>query len=372
MNNIGIFTCARSDYGILKKIINEININKKLKLNLFVCGSHLSQFYGNTINEIKMEISKGIILCPNIKFKNNEIDIASSYVALTKIIKEKISKKIDLMILLGDRYELLPITNLCLLSGIKIAHIHGGEITEGAIDNNIRNSISMMSNYHFVSNYEAKNQLLNFGIKKKNIFLLGSPSLENINKNLYPKNYLEKKFKFKFSIKNAIVTYHSETKNIANVKNNLKILLDSINYFSDIKFIFTAPGADEKSKFIKDNILTYVKKNKNTLFFDSLGHQEYLSFLKISDFVIGNSSSAIIEAPSLNTISINIGIRQKGRVKANSIIDLPFEKKKIIKVIENIYKRKTLDKKLFKNPYDLNKKPSIKLVKQLIKILKVK
>ncbi len=187
---------------------------------------------------------------------------------------------------------------------------------------------------------------------------------------MYLKNYLEKKFKFKFLAKNAIVTYHPETKNIKNVKKNLQILLESINYFSDINFIFTAPGADEKSKFIKDSIFAYVKKNKNTFFFDSLGHEEYLSFLKICDFVIGNSSSAIIEAPSLKTVSLNIGIRQKGRVKANSVVDLPFVKKKIIKAIENIYKRKTLNNKFFKNPYDLNKKPSIELVKQITKILK--
>ena len=370
MKHIGVFTCARSDYGILKKIINEININKELKLHLFVCGSHLSKFYGNTINEIKKEISKDIILCPNIKFKKNEIDTVSSHLTLTKILKKKLSKKIDLMVILGDRYELLSITNLCLLLGIKIAHVHGGETTEGAIDNNIRNSISMMSNYHFVSNYYARDKLFSYGIKKNNIFLIGSPSLENINQNLYSRSYLEKKFKFKFLNNNAIVTYHPETKNIKNLKKNLKILLDSLNCFPNINFIFTAPGADEKSKFIKSNLLKYTKKNKNTIYFDSLGHQEYLSFLKISDFVIGNSSSAIIEAPSLHTLSLNLGIRQKGRIKASSVIDLPFEKEKIIKVIENISKRKNPNKKIFKNPYYLNKKPSIELVKQIIKILK--
>lgn len=372
MMHIGVFTCSRADYGILKKIIFKIKNHKKLKLNLFVCGSHLSKFYGRTVNEIKKDFPNSLIECPNVSFSNNEINVAASYVKLASILKKKINKKkIRLMVILGDRYELMPLAQLCLIEDIKIAHIHGGETTEGAIDNNIRNSISMLSDYHFVTTNKAEKKLKKFGIDSKRIFLIGSPSVEQINENLRSKKYLQKKYNFKFFKKNALVSFHPETKNIEQLDKNLEILLQSIENFRDIQFIFTAPGADKKSKYIKSKIKNFVKNNNNTLYYDSFGNVDFLSFLKSVDFIIGNSSSAIIEAPILKTISINIGTRQKGREFADSIIDLDYNKKKIFQSINDIYKKKLSKTFSFNSPYYIKKKPSLEFMKNLEKILKI-
>lgn len=373
MKRIGVFTSSRSDYGILSKLIKELKKSKQFRLKLFVAGSHLSNFFGYTVKEIKKDFKPNIINCPNIAFTKNEIDVTKSLIKLSNIFFKNLQKKknkIDLMILLGDRYELLPIANICLINGVEIAHIHGGEITEGAIDNNIRNSISMMSNYHFVSTFNSKNRLINFGINNKKIFQIGAPGLEGANEDLFTKIQLEKKFKFKFFDKNIIISYHPETRNIKNIQRNFNILINGIKKFKKIRFIFSAPGADIKSYSIKKNILKFVKNNSNCLYFDSVGHKEYLSFLKVSDLLIGNSSSGIIEAPSLKTISINLGIRQRGRERANSVINEDFNEKKIQKIIKKVINIKTKDSKIFKNPYFPGSKTSKKFIKILSKIIK--
>lgn len=369
MKNIGIFTSSRSDYGILSKIIDLFEKSKNYNLKLFVCGSHLSKSYGNTIDEIKKNKISNLIKLKNINIKNKDIDVSKSYINLTNNFFQKIKLKknsIKLIILLGDRYELLPIANLCFLEGIKIVHIHGGELTEGAIDNFIRNSVSMLSIYHMVATKKSKKRLIDFGINKKNIFLIGALGLEGISENLLSKSSLENKLKFNFYKQNIMITYHPETILIKNNIKNLKSLLNALKFFKKTRLIFTAPGADMKSLYIKKKILNFVKKNKNSIYFDSLGHSDYLSILNNCDLSVGNSSSGIIEAPSLNIFSLDIGNRQKGRERSKSVINIKFNKKLIIFNIKK-YLRKNKLKKI-NNPYQIIKSPSRELLRIINKI----
>lgn len=368
MHNIGIFTSSRADFGILRNIAVKLENTKNYKLKIFVAGSHLSKYFGSTINEIKKEKFSKIILCNNLILSNNQVDVPKSINKLNQIFSREIVKsKIESLILLGDRYELLPVSTISFSKRIKIIHLHGGETTLGAIDNQIRHCVSMLSNYHFVATKKSKKKLLNLGIEKKKIFILGAPGLEAINKNLKNIKYLEKKFNYKFGKNNAIVSLHPETLSNKSIL-YLNIFLKCTKNFPNINFIFTSPGADTDGYAMKLKIINHVKKNKNCYFFDSLGHKEYLSFIKFSNFFIGNSSSGIIEVPSLKKISINLGDRQLGREKADSVINVPFNQKKIENIINKLLNKKIKNLK-FNNPYHLYQKPSLEFIKKIKKCL---
>jgi GDP/UDP-N,N'-diacetylbacillosamine 2-epimerase (hydrolysing) len=368
MHNIGIFTSSRADFGILRNIANKIENNKEYRLKIFVAGSHLSIHFGNTINEIKKDKFSKIIKCKNIVLRKNQVDISKSLSNLNKIFFKQVSKNnIDAIILLGDRYELLPVSAICFSKKIKIIHLHGGETTLGAIDNQIRHAVSLLSDFHFVATKKSQLKLQNLGIKKDKIFHIGAPGLETITENLKTKKFLEKKFNFKFFKNNIIVSLHPETLTKKSLE-YLDIFLKSIKKFPNINFIFSSPGADSDGYKMKIRIMRHVKKQSNCLFFNSLGHKEYLSFVKFSNLVIGNSSSGIIEAPTLNKISIDLGLRQLGRERSVSVKNVPFNKYKIESAIKYYIKNKNKNLK-FKNPYYLYKKPSDIFLKKLKKCL---
>ena len=368
MKKIGIFTSSRADFGILKNIAKKLEKSLEFELKIFVAGAHLSNHFGNTIDEIKKENFSKIILCNNLVFLKNQIDVIKSSNKLSKIFFKEVNKnKIDSIIILGDRYELLPISSICFMKKIKIIHLHGGETTLGAIDNKIRHSVSLLSDFHFVATKNSKKKLQDFGIEKEYIYCLGAPGLEVISEKLQKKKYLEKKFSFKFKRHNALVSLHPETLSSKSIK-YLQVFLESTKRLQGINFIFTSPGADTDGYKMKLKILSHSKKYSNCHFFNSLGHKEYLSFIKFSDIVIGNSSSGIIEVPSLNKISIDLGRRQLGRERASSVKSIPFEQHKIETAIKYYINKK--NKKLkFKNPYFIHKKPSSEFLKKIKKCL---
>ena len=238
MNNIGIFTSSRADFGILKNIAIKLEHSKKYQLKIFIAGSHLSKFFGKTVNEIKREKFSKLVLCNNIILSNNQVNISKSLNKLGEIFTKKLSRnKIDTLILLGDRYELLPVSIISFAKKINIIHIHGGETTLGAIDNQVRHCVSMLSSYHFVATKKSKKKLINFGIEKKKIFSLGAPGLEAIDKDLKSKKFLEKKYNFKFGKINAMVSLHPETLSKKSVQ-YLNIFLNCTKKFHNINFIF--------------------------------------------------------------------------------------------------------------------------------------
>ena len=362
-----VVTSSRAEFGILRNLLLELKNDLSLTMKLIVTGSHLSKKHGFTIKEIvksNLNIYKKI---PTIYGNDEPKDISKS----ASIILKKLSNifsylKPDLLIVLGDRYEILIATFVATLHKIPIAHISGGEITEGSYDNQFRHSISKMSFLHFVSNDIYKKNLILMGENSKNIFNFGSISLDNLKKEAFiSKEKIEKKFNIKFGKTNFLVTYHPETLSEKSSKLHFREILKAISKFKKYNFIFTSSNSDEGGNIINSMIVKYAKRRKNTFYVKSFGQKYYFSVLKNVDGVIGNSSSGIAEAPSFKIGTINVGDRQKGRIRCQSIIDCPSEFKKICNSIKQIVGKK-FKKKINKVTNPLEKKNTIKNIKKVL------
>ncbi len=353
MRKFSVFSGSRSEYGLLKSLLKKLDTSKNVDLNLIISGSHFLKGYGNTFQEIKndkIKISKkiyfkGIKMSHKNLSKNvlNLISDLSNYLA---------SKRPDALILLGDRYETFIAAVAGVISKIKIIHIHGGELTFGSRDDLYRHAITKMANYHFVSTESYKKRLRQIGENKNNIFKVGALCNDNIKKiKTVNKNSLEKILKTNFFDKNILVSIHPDTqskkRNIVEINKIFKIF----SKFKNCKFFFSAPNSDENSEDIIIKIKTFCKKNKNTFYKASFGHELFLKLIKRCDLVIGNSSSGIIEAPLLGTPSINIGDRQKGRVRAVNTYDCKIDQNKMIYLMKKILRNKRKKFNLQKNPY---------------------
>jgi GDP/UDP-N,N'-diacetylbacillosamine 2-epimerase (hydrolysing) len=364
-----IITTTRADFGLLKNLILELKKNK-IYPKIVAAGSHFSKEFGYTYNEIKyskIKLYKKIVI--NSHF-NNPVNISSviskHLIEMTKIFNKS---KPDLMIILGDRYEMLAAAIACHISRIPIAHIHGGEVTSGAIDDAFRHSITKMSHIHFVANKIYKKRIIQLGEEPKNIFIVGGLGADSIKSTIFKsKNDLSSELKINFCKKNILVTFHPETLNKNKIKNQINEILKALKILKNTCIIFTGPGADAENKIIKTMLKKFIKYKKDTFYFNSLGHVNYFSILKLVDCVIGNSSSGILEMPTFKNGTINLGDRQSGRLKSSSIIDCKLNKEDIIRSIKKIYSNKfrTVIRNS-KNPYGFPGS-SIKIVKILKKI----
>ena len=348
---ICVVTGSRADYGLLKEVILKIKKSHKLKLILIATGTHLSEEYGYTLKEIvkdKFRINEKIKL---LKKGDSEISISESTAQGIKLFGKAFKKyNPQLLLILGDRFEIFSAATAAMLSRIPIGHIHGGEITEGAIDDSIRHSITKMSHIHFVAHKAYKKNVIQLGESPKNVFVVGGMGAEYIKKHkLLNKGLLEKKLNFKFFEKNILVNFHPETLSKNKSKDHINKVLDALKKFKNVGIIFTMPNSDHENRIIYSKIKNFTKKNKNSIFFKSLGSIKYLSCLKYSDVILGNSSSGLLEAPTLNVPTINLGERQKGRLMAKSVFSLPISSGKIIKFLESVLKSKKI--KSFQNPY---------------------
>ena len=362
MKKIFTVTSSRSEFGILKNIIFELSKSQRINNKLIVTGTHLTSKFGKTIDEInKLKINN----VSKIQIKIAKTSSANSAIIAFNLIKKFNNyfkkDKPDAIILFGDRFEILPIANVCFLHKIPIIHIGGGETTEGSSDESIRHAVSKLSSFHFVTHEIHKNRLIQLGEDKKRIFIIGSPGIENIkNTKIISKDILEKRFNFTFLKKNFVVNFYPITNKKNKDKPYILELLGALERFKDVRIIFTLPVFDIGADIIITEIKKFVKKNKNSVFFKSLGSENYLSILKYSDLVIGNASSGLVEAPMLGTKVINIGERQKGRIRPIQVIDIDCKKSIIEKSIKNSLKSKII----FRNIY-----PNIKSSKKFIKIL---
>ena len=371
---IYIVTGSRADYGLLKNLITQINKSNKFELTLIVTGQHLSKKYGNTYKEIKNDFGKSIKFI-DIKVNNSEVNsiLKSISIGITKVGKYFVSKKPDLLIILGDRYEMLSFAVAALFNKVIIAHIHGGELTQGSIDDTIRHTISKFSNYHFVATKQYKKRVVQLGENPKKVFLVGGLGSENVKNISYlDKKGLEKNLNIKFKKNNFLITFNSFLDDKISVKVAIRNMFKALNKFKNTNYIFTFPNSDLESNNIIKMIIDFSKKNKNAYCFKSLGVQRYLSCMKICNVVVGNSSSGILEAPSLKTPTINIGNRQNGRIKAKSVIDCNYSSLGIQKAIKKALSKKFQKKiKNIKNPY-YKKNTSIKIMNIIEQILKNK
>ena len=337
--NICIITGSRAEFSLLKNLINKLTKEESINLSLIVTGSHLSPYFGETIKEIidnGFKINSKVDL--NLK-SDSPKDISKATANGIKGFSELFLKsRPDLLIVCGDRYEIFSAVLPACYANIPIAHIHGGERTEGAIDESIRHAITKFSQLHFVACEEYRNRVIQLGEDPKRVFNVGGLGVDAIeNLNLLSKSEITKNLEIKIRKRNLIVTYHPETLNKELSDKGIVELLKSLSKVKNTTLIFTLPNADTNNKFIIQKIKNYVKKKENAYLFDSLGQLNYFSLLAICDGVVGNSSSGLLEVPYFKKATINIGLRQKGRLKAKSVIDCDPEENQISKAIEKIY-----------------------------------
>ena len=368
MKKICFISGSRADFGLLKSLMQYIQKDKNFLFQLLVTGSHLSKNFGFTYKEI-LKCGFKINGYINIKIKGDEPnDICKSTSIAVDLFSKKFKKiKPDIIVLLGDRYEIFAACSSALIHRIPVCHLHGGELTRGAFDNALRHSITKMSHIHLVANKKYAQRIKQLGENPKNIFTVGGFGVDQIKKTiLLNKKELEKKIKFKFGKKNLLVTYHPVTLEDNTSKKQITELLKALDQFKDTKIIFTKTNADTNGKIINTMIEKFVKKNKSRCCsFKSMGIVNYLSTLNIVDGVVGNSSSGLSEVPSFKKATINLGNRQKGRLMAASVINSKIETSAIISSIKKIY-TKSFKKKLKKtlNPYS-GKNVSNKMLKIL-------
>jgi GDP/UDP-N,N'-diacetylbacillosamine 2-epimerase (hydrolysing) len=353
---IYIVTGSRADYGLMQILINKFHKDKDIKLKIFVTGMHLSSNFGNTYREI---IQDGFRIEKKVKILNS----SDTPTAISKSTGLGIMRfaplfdvtKPDLLVVLGDRYEILSAVIAANFHQIPVAHIGGGDTTLGAVDEWIRHSITKMSWLHFVSNPLSKKRVIQLGENPKRVFITGGLGVDRLmNIKLLSKKLIEKKMKFKFNKKNILITYHPVTLEKNTSASQFKEILSTVSKLKDTKLIFTYPNSDTFGKIIINMIKKFVSSKKyDSIKFSSMGHINYLSVLKNVDCILGNSSSGLIEAPSIKIPTINIGDRQKGRLKANSVIDSKPVESLITKSITKIYSKKfRRNLKYTRNPYE--------------------
>ena len=367
MRKICVVTSTRAEYGLLYWLLKEIEADSELKLQLIVTGMHLSPEFGLTYKEIEKEfkIDKKIEI---LSSSHTSLDICAEMARVYEKFAPALAElKPDILVLLGDRYEIFGVAGVASIMQIPIAHIHGGETTQGAFDEAFRHSITKMSHIHFAATNEYANRIIQLGEEPSRVFNVGGTSIENIKKlNLLSKEEFEKSIDFRLAKKNILITFHPVTLENSSAREQFNELLNALDELEETNFIFTKANSDTDGDVINKMIDEYVSENpQKAVAFASLGQLRYLSAIKFVDIVLGNSSSGLLEVPSFKKATINIGDRQKGRARASSVIDVRPVKEEILAAIKRAYSKEfeqTLKDTI--NPYD-GSNPSKKMVKIL-------
>ncbi len=333
MKKIAVVTATRAEYGLLSPVIKELRKfeDDNLRVDLIVTGTHLSEQYGMTINEIDDRVDHRIPI--SVK-SDSEEDISSNQAeVLVKFTELFIDEQYNAVLLLGDRYETLSIAIAAGNTRSPIFHLCGGDTTEGALDEWIRHSITKISYLHFVTNEESRRRVIQLGENPERVFNYGSTSIDNI---IHVADMSKKQALESVGLKDckyALCTYHPVTMKGGSVDLQIENFLKAIKAFPELKFIVTKSNADQGGARINELLDSAVKKINNIHVFTSLGVRRYLSLMKYAEFVMGNSSSGIIETPAFRVPTVNIGDRQKGRLQSESIINCSEDKNSIIDAI---------------------------------------
>lgn len=368
---ICVVTGTRAEYGLLRPVLEKLNRENSFDLKIIVTGTHLSESFGFTRTEIEKDGFE-------IEAKLNILSEIDSNLGVAESVGNGISKlsKIfnainpDILLLLGDRFEIFAAATAALLCNIPVAHIHGGETTQGMMDEAFRHSITKMSHLHFVSTHDYRRRVIQLGESPDRVFLVGALGVENaLRAKLSSKKSLEVELKMKFSKKNILVTFHPVTLENNTFRIQTLELLNALSNLKDSTIIFTYSNADHGGRVINSLIEQYVSNHARSYAFASLGQEKYFSMISNVDVVVGNSSSGLIEVPSFKIPTVNIGERQLGRVRAQSVIECEPYKEDISNALKVAFSpefRKVVEN--VENPYE-HQGTSDKIVKVLREVV---
>ena len=323
LRKVCVVTGTRADYGLLRWVIDGIHISKQLQLQLVVTGMHLSPEFGLTVQQIEADGYPIDWRVEILLSSDTAVGITKSMgLGLIGFADALAQLQPDLLLVLGDRYEIMVAAQASMIGRIPIAHLHGGELTEGLIDEAIRHSVTKMAHLHFVAAEEYRQRVIQLGEQPERVFCVGGLGIDNIKRlDLLNRQQLEESLNFKLGECNLLVTFHPVTLEKDSAAEQMAELLNALNHFPDVHLIFTMPNADTDGRVLFQMIENYVHDRLNACVFTSLGQLRYLSCIQHVDGVVGNSSSGLAEVPSFKKPTINIGDRQRGRLKAESVID---------------------------------------------------
>lgn len=333
---ITVVTGSRAEFGLLKSLLTLIGNSHDLELELLVSGSHLSEKHGYTIREIQdMGFPDFHTIDLGIHLESEaEVGLVIGE-AIKKFSLQFSTRKPSMVLVLGDRYEIFGVAIAAAAQGIPLGHIHGGEVTEGSRDDLYRHAITKLASVHFVANLEFRNRVVRLGESPEAVHIVGGLGLDAISKTkIIPKEEIENSLGITLSNNLALVTFHPDTVNPQDTELQTRVLINAMDYFPDIQFIITGSNADYKGEKVNKLFQQASLMHSNFFFIPSLGQEKYLSLLAMAKFVLGNSSSGILEAPSLKVATVNVGSRQNGRPRAGSIIDVECEESAIKSGIE--------------------------------------
>jgi len=342
MKKICVVTGSRAEYGLLKPLMDEIKNDADMTLQIAVTGAHLSEDFGLTYREIEED---GFVIDEKVDIlldSDSPVGVANCVgLGVLGFSRAYERLKPDLVTVLGDRYEILGAVIPALIMRIPIAHIHGGELTEGVFDDAIRHSITKMSQFHFTSTESYRQRVIQLGEQPERVSNVGALGIDNIRTlKLLTKEDCEQSLRRQFSQKNLLVTFHPVTLENNTSQEQFGHLLDALESLDDTLIVFTKANADTHGRVINQMIDAHVKRHPHdSVAFTSMGQLNYLSTMRYVDAVVGNSSSGILEAPSFKIGTINIGDRQKGRIRAGSVIDCPPVKEDIELALRTLYSR---------------------------------
>jgi GDP/UDP-N,N'-diacetylbacillosamine 2-epimerase (hydrolysing) len=334
-----VVTGTRAEYGLLRWVMEGIRETPGLILQVVATGMHLSPEFGLTYREIEGD---GFTIDRKVDMRlesDSPAGIARSMgLGMIGFGEALETLRPDLLLMLGDRFEILPAAAAAMVARIPIAHVHGGEATEGAIDEAIRHSITKMAHLHFVAAEEYRARVIQLGEHPDRVFLVGGLGVESIRRlPLLDRPELEASLGFKFGRKNLLVTFHPATLEVHTAATQVGELLGALGDLRDTHLVFTMPNADTDGRAVSRMIEEFVRSRESARAFASLGQVRYLSCMRHVDGVVGNSSSGLLEAPAFPKGAVNIGDRQRGRLKASSVIDCDPEKGAILRALETLY-----------------------------------
>jgi UDP-hydrolysing UDP-N-acetyl-D-glucosamine 2-epimerase len=331
LRTIAVVTAGRADYAICLPVLRRIEADPELNLHLIVSGMHLSPEFGLTVNAI---VADGFMIGDRVEMllSSDTPEGIGKSMGLGTIAFAQLYARFrpDILVVLADRFEMHAAALAALPFRIPVAHIEGGDLTEGAIDDALRHSITKLSHLHFVSTDEYAKRVVQLGEEPWRVLVSGAPSLDNLKSlKLLTASEMERKYAISLQPPPLLVTYHPVTLEYENAGQQISELIESLKSF-EMPIIFTQPNADTHGRMIKQAIREFVGKHPTARLIDNLGTQDYLSMMSHSGLMAGNSSSGIIEAPSLKLPVVNIGNRQRGRVRAANVIDVGYSRAEII------------------------------------------